>query len=67
MDYISQKNLDNRLANFEKTLNTLGYIPIVSNLSGTGRIAYGSVAILAGNVSCAYKSCQYLITWESEA
>jgi len=66
MTSITYKNLDDRLANFEKTLNTLGYIPLVSSLSGTGRIVYGSVETLAGNVSCAYKSCQYFITGNRE-
>ena len=66
MTSITYKNLDDRLASFEQILNTLGYIPLVSSISGTGRIVYGSVETLAGNVSCTYKSCQYFITGNRE-
>jgi len=66
MTSITYKNLDTRLANFEETLNTLGYIPIVSTASGSVRIVYGSLETVAGNVSCVYKGCQYFITGNRE-
>jgi hypothetical protein len=66
MSSVTYKNTDNRLADFEHTLNTLGYIPVVSTISGAGRIGYGSVESVAGSTACAFKSCQYFITGSPE-
>jgi len=63
---MTYKSLDNRLANFEKTLNTLGYWPVISSISGPVRAIYGGVEEMAGSVACVYKSCQYVITGNPE-
>ncbi|HSX11399.1 MAG TPA: hypothetical protein VLF94_06780 [Chlamydiales bacterium] len=38
--------LDQALTPFEKTLNTIGYIPIASMLSGTVRAVYAKVEVI---------------------
>ncbi len=43
-------DIDSTLANFEKDLNFVGYIPIASSFSGALRVAFGKIEVIAGVV-----------------
>jgi hypothetical protein len=46
--------MDESLTLFESTLNTLGYIPIVSTFSGTARFIYGKVEAIVALAAVAF-------------
>ncbi len=66
MSSITYQKLDQRLANFENTFNKLGYIPIVSTITGSTRALYGTAELTAGIGLQCLKGAQYFITANPE-
>ena len=57
---ISNETLDQGFAKLESGLNSIGYIPVVSTISGAGRFCYGKyqlIAAIACGVFIAFSSC----------
>lgn len=52
------ERLNQTLSLFEKELNLLGYIPVVSTFSGAVRITYGKLEVIAGLASSIFWSAK---------
>ena len=53
--FTAANHLDQNLASFEKALNVLGYIPIVSSVTGFVRVQYGKFEVVASIAVAAFK------------
>jgi hypothetical protein len=58
----SCRNYDQSVANLENQANTLGYIPLVSSLTGPVRAMCGAVQGMIGSVGGTLRTVQYLLT-----
>jgi len=54
--------MDHNMAKIEKKLNTIGYIPFLSILSGGFRIVLGNVQQFLGNIGFLYRGGDYLMS-----
>lgn len=66
MSSITYQKLDQRLANLENTFNILGYVPLVSTITGPARALYGTAELTAGIGLHYLKGAQYFITANPE-
>ena len=59
-------NIERNLQNFEYTMNGLGYIPVISTLSGPARMVFGKIEAITGLAIAVFASTERRSNWGLE-